>query len=252
MGQPCLGATSSWTAPAGQRPWLARHAWKVAAQMLFKTHIVVVLMAVGAVAFAGPAQADVIDGTNEADVLVGTAHDDFIRGFDDDDELWGGGGRDQLRGGQGDDRLVPGKGVDFEQMLGGGGNDTAISDALPDYLAGGFGNDRLLGRGEGDWLEGSAGRDLLSGGAERDFHAPGYGADTVLGGDGRDYVLVFTDNTASRASAPDVIDCGPGEDTVALLDGTVDPNDEYINCENIRENGRMGARVERLRNRFMH
>ncbi len=220
---------------------------KGGADMLLKGFAVLFPAALAAVAFVGPAHADVIDGTNDDDVLVGTPEGDFIRGFDGADRLFGREGSDQLRGGEGDDYLAGGKRSDG--MLGGAGNDTLVEGSGNfSYSAGGFGNDRLLGSAGSNFLLGAAGRDRLRGAEHGDFLVPGYGVDRVRAGKGTDYIYVFTDNTGSEDSSADLIDCGAGRDRVAVEGGAVDPKDEFVDCELFRK-GR-SDRIDKMRNRF--
>jgi uncharacterized repeat protein (TIGR01451 family) len=76
-----------------------------------------------------------------------------------------------------------------------------------DTLIGTAGNDVLRGLGGNDRLDGRAGRDRLYGGSGNDRLTGGPDVDTIFGGSGRDRVYV-------RGGGRDVVDCGPGYDTV--------------------------------------
>jgi hypothetical protein len=69
------------------------------------------------------------------------------------------------------------------------------------------GNDVLTGTAKADRLNGGAGNDRLNGMAGPDVLIGGKGRDTLVGGAGNDRLLV-------RDNERDVVDCGPGRDTV--------------------------------------
>lgn len=91
-------------------------------------------------------------------------------------------------------------------------------------------------------LIGGAGSDILRGGPGADHISAGYGHDRVHGGtgddglaivsgvvvawlgDGDDSVTIFPDDDR------DVVDCGPGDDTVQFF-GERDPHDVLRGCE---------------------
>ena len=98
-------------------------------------------------------------------------------------------------------------------------------------LIGTEGDDEIVGRGGGDALIGDpvagTGDDLLRGGSGHDtISDPFAGADvdTIFGGKGDDVINV--QEGAAFNDDPDVVDCGPGTDTVF-----VDANDTRLNCE---------------------
>jgi Ca2+-binding RTX toxin-like protein len=105
-----------------------------------------------------------------------------------------------------------------------------------DNLVGTAGDDEIVGRGGGDTLIGdpvnSTGDDLLRGGGGNDTISDpfdGADVDTVFGGKGNDVINVR--EGASGGDDPDVVDCGPGTDTVV-----VDPTDTRLNCEILNPN----------------
>jgi Ca2+-binding RTX toxin-like protein len=123
--------------------------------------------------------------SNRADNIVGTKGDDVIDSK---------GGRDIIHGRA--------------------GNDTLSGGAKGDFLFGGTGNDVLNGNGGDDKLHGGPGTDSLFGGAGDDVLTGGPGADLLDGGDDDDVIRAFADR------AIDTIDCGPGDDDVAIVDRT--------------------------------
>jgi hypothetical protein len=90
-----------------------------------------------------------------------------------------------------------------------------------DYLSGGAGRDCIWGGPGVDYVSGDEGGDWLSGGRGRDRIEPGRGRDQVAAGRGRDVVF------AARGGV-DLVNCGPGRDTVRLS-----RNDLIKNCERV-------------------
>ena len=84
-------------------------------------------------ALAGPAVAEVVDGTAGPDVLVGTSQADTIRGYKGADKLYGKGGSD---------RLYAGKDAKRDLVYGGRGPDRVLSTTY-DWVYAGPGNDRI-------------------------------------------------------------------------------------------------------------
>lgn len=138
--------------------------------MIRKPGVAVAAAAVGLIGFAGPAQADDIDGTNGPDLLLGTPNNDTIRGFAADyvlgqqgaDKVIGADGYDDVRGGdsadtvrgndQGDD-VYPGPGAG--SAYGGSGNDDmyVTVDHKPDLIDCGDGDDTVHTGGSIDPLD---------------------------------------------------------------------------------------------------
>jgi hypothetical protein len=125
---------------------------------------------------AGPAVAEVVDGTKGPDVLYGTAGADTIRGYKGADTLLARAGDDTLHGGLGADRIYGRRGAD--RILPG-------DDARKDVLHGGPGPDRIDART----------------------------VDVVYAEDGNDTVRVL--EVVPWAAYPEV-HCGPGVDTLVL------------------------------------
>jgi Ca2+-binding RTX toxin-like protein len=100
-----------------------------------------------------------------------------------------------------------------------------------DSIVGTAGADEIVGRAGNDTLIGdpanSTGDDLIRGGAGNDAISDpfdGADVDTIFGGKGNDTINVR--EGASGGDNPDIVDCGPGTDTVV-----VDPTDQRANCE---------------------
>jgi len=141
-----------------------------------------------------------IIGSNAGDVLIGSAAANVIRGLGGNDLIGSLGGNDLVDGGFGADNMFGGTGVsdtvsyagraagvavrldnlandgqagegdnahsDFENILGGGGNDVLVGNAARNVLQGLNGNDFLFGlAGSFDLLIGGNGTDFGSGGA---------------------------------------------------------------------------------------
>jgi RTX calcium-binding nonapeptide repeat (4 copies) len=131
----------------------------------------------------------------------GTPGNDRVTGTHLGDSLFGFGGNDALLGFAGSDCL-----------FGGSGNDYLSGAAGNDYLSGGPGNDELRGGNGNDDLNGNAGNDVIVGGR---------GEDEIAAGSGNDRIYV-------AAQGADLVDCGPGRDTVVIsrIDGV-------RNCERV-------------------
>jgi hypothetical protein len=139
-------------------------------------------------------------------------------------------GRDRLGGGPGSDKILGRGGADRLRGRGGsdclkgqGGNDRLAGGSGKDDLNGGRGNDRLGGGSGSDSLKAGAGKDRLNGGGGGDLLQGGRGKDRIAGAGGPDVIKALE-------GGPDVIDCGPGEDTVHMQRGV----DRARHCERIR------------------
>ncbi len=179
----------------------------------------------GADSLSGLNGSDVInagDGNDSAfggsgnDTLSGDNDDDLLDGGSNNDQLFGGNGNDTLTGGSGNDILDGGAGIDtldyslssavaidiglnttggdangdtislFENVVGGGGNDTLTGSFAANVLTGNAGNDSLTGDAGNDSLFGGTGTDALFGGADNDLLQGGASGDTISGGAGID------------------------------------------------------------------
>lgn len=193
---------------------------------------------------------DDLDGGTEADYLDGGDGDDEIRGGEGDDRivesglgndvlLDGGPGNDFVDGGRGGDKIAGGEGNDT--LLGRSGAETIDAGAGDDVIDGGTAGDVLFGREGDDAIRGDAGSDRISGsygadtidgGSGNDTISGSYGADEITGGPGGDRIDAGTANDVIRVAddAQDVVDCGPGRDTV-YVEITAPARDSLTNCE---------------------
>ena len=113
-------------------------------------------------------------------------------------------------GTEGDDSM---NGTDaYDQMYGLGGNDNMFGHFGNDDMDGGSGADFLLGDEDYDFPDTFLGNDTLYGGPGNDDLRGGFGNDKIYGGDGNDFIFAY-DRLAVTTGA-DVVDCGPGKDTV--------------------------------------
>jgi hypothetical protein len=91
-----------------------------------------------------------------------------------------------------------------------------------DRICGFGGDDTIFARGGDDWIDGGVGRDRLYGGDGNDTIKGGIGIDRIFGGRGNDTIWVGGDGFV------DIVDCGPGLDTVHT-----DSIDRLVNCERV-------------------
>jgi Ca2+-binding RTX toxin-like protein len=196
--------------------------------------------------FIGTAGADRIDGTLAGDIelgmpgsdhMTGQAGDDCLYGGDGDDTLIGAEGLDLLVGQAGNDRAFGGSGNDrlygndgTDRLSGNDGAERLWGGAGRDRISGDAGNDTLFGGLGTDTITGGSGTDRLSGGARRDTLSGGPGNDTVSGGPGRDIGRgdAGNDTINVRDGQRDVVNCGPGRDSV-----TADQVDVVRKCEHV-------------------
>ncbi|MGO4705269.1 calcium-binding protein [Microvirga sp. 2MCAF38] len=206
---------------------------------------------------------DTLYGSAAANELSGQGGNDVLAGAGGNDTLWGGNGNDWLEGGTGNDLVVGGAGADtlnggdgidtvvydgsegalvdlrtgfvagqaagdvisnFENMIGGAGNDTVYGSADAnelngqdgnDILAGADGNDTLWGGTGNDWLEGGNGNDLIAGGSGDDRLVGGSGNDVLHGEAGRD-TFVFDTALNAASNVDEIVGFNTSEDWIAL------------------------------------
>jgi Ca2+-binding RTX toxin-like protein len=146
--------------------------------------IVLLLTAIGAVLVvaSGVALAATFVDCSGGECL-GTEGEDWMTGTDGYDLMYGLGGDDNMSGHFGNDDMYGGEGADF--LLGD-----------EDYD---FGPDRL-------------GNDTLYGGPGDDDLRGAFGDDTIYGGEGDDFIFAY--DRIAVWPWRDVVDCGPGVDTV--------------------------------------
>lgn len=169
-----------------------------------------------------------------AGTLQGTAGDDALSGTPGADSIYGLAGNDKLNGGAGDDDLDGGIGAD--DIHGGAGTDAVVygdrdapvtvtlDDVANDGQAGEGDNvhsdvEQIFGGNGRDVLQGTPGPELIDGAGGNDTIVDGGGRDRVYGGPGNDAITSFD-------AEADIVDCGPGSDTVRAND-----SDVLIGCE---------------------
>ncbi len=167
----------------------------------------------------GGAGNDYLAGNSAANLLIGGEGDDQLRGRSGDDVIMGGAQDDMLFGGGGVDTLsyandAAGVSVRLFNSSASGGD--AQGDLIREFenLVGGAGNDYLAGDANANRIEGGAGDDQLRGGSGDDLLVGGLGIDRLLGGSGDDRFLL------DAPGARDIVeDFGAGD--LILLDGAI-------------------------------
>jgi len=208
-----------------------------------------------ALTYTGTAGIDILQGTSGSDVMRGMGGPDTIYGNGQSDIIWGDCadsnapttfiscttfaghlfGDDTIYGGDGHDRIYGEDGSDT--LFGGLGNDWIDggldADIIGDDNLNGWcdwgeepGNDTLWGDygvdldfdpnglNENDWICGGDGNDLIYGNDDVDILFGGRGINRISGNDATDTIWV------DPLSTKDIINCGPGTDTVYLQGNT--------------------------------
>ena len=167
-----------------------------------------------------------ITGSNAAaDTIVGNSASNTILGLIGNDSIDGGAGNDYLDGGADTDTLTYASrlaGTNVSVTLSGANAVTAAVDGSEkdivlnfENVIGGAGNDTLGGDSNSNWLQGGAGNDSLFGG--------GVGNDTLWGGSGDDIIQI---DRVSSSVALMKVDGGTGTDTVKFAqEGTYSGTD---------------------------
>ncbi len=127
--------------------------------------------------------------------------------------------------------LVQTTAVLADTYTGTSGDDFILGSTSDDIMSGKGGNDDLYGRIGNDILYGDSGNDYLFGAMDNDTLYGGSGNDTLEGADGTDtyYGGPGDDVIEAFDGVAEIIDCGPGYDTV-----TADVNDTVAsNCESV-------------------
>ena len=173
--------------------------------------------------FVGTKYADKFIDDGESRIFDGGAGKDEIQGGGGDDWAIGGADADIMDGGEGTDTVAyvgatlgvtvtlgapnaqtTGSGGDaagdkiknFENAVGGDGNDRLTGNAFDNRLFGTKGDDQLFGSGGNDILNGGEGKDTLDGGAGDDFLEGGAAADKITGNTGID-TITYENSTAA-------------------------------------------------------
>ncbi len=169
----------------------------------------------------GTPNADTINGLGQNDRLFGNAGDDTIDGGAGNDTIDGGAGNDtltyasatanvtvslavatvQVTGGAGNDRVS-----DFENLIGGAGNDTLAGDSGNNLVQGGAGNDSINASGGDDTIEGGGGNDSMDG---------------SLGNDTLSYASAISNITFSLALTAAQETGGAGRDTATDFENLI-------------------------------
>ncbi len=180
--------------------------------------------------YAGTAGNDYVDALGGADDLkCGAGNDIFIAGAGND-QVQGGAGNDWVIAtvGDGNDNYQGDGGIDtydisrttadavinmatrtafsldigsdridqFENIIGGAGNDRIVGDGMANVLEGRAGNDTLIGGGGNDTLIGGAGMDILTGGTGNDMFVFSYDSPSYAYDFGQDTITDFQVGTA--------------------------------------------------------
>jgi len=195
---------------------LARRRPRALAGLVAAALLVPPALALAQQTLAGTDGNDALSGTAGPDAIFGLAGDDALNGARGDDDLDGGPGADDLRGGPGTDAvLYGGRQGSVAVTLDGAANDGEAGErdnvrGDVEAVFGGAGGDRLTGDARANLLDGAGGDDAILGDE---------GIDRLLGGDGDDVITAFD-------GGDDLVDCGPGRDTV-----TADRGDLVLGCE---------------------
>ncbi|WP_262028770.1 calcium-binding protein [Microvirga sp. Mcv34] len=177
----------------------------------------------------GSSYADRVRGNSDANEIDGQGGDDNLSGDDGNDMLWGGAGSDVISGDAGADMLDGGEGIDFleysndetgvyvDLRTGSAAYGHAESDIIRNFenVIGGLGNDTLYGSDEANEINGLSGNDIIDGAGGSDEIFGDEGDDTIYGsgGDDRIYGSENNDVIAGGAGA-DTLDGGSGIDTL--------------------------------------
>ncbi len=176
--------------------------------------------------FDGGAGNDLLDfSADSSDILLDLATGAFsntIGAFNFENAI-GGSGNDTITGVAGGSNLAGGDGIDSltglggsDTLLGGSGNDVLIGGGGGDGLNGGTGNDILSGDGGADTLVGGSGDDILGGGSGNDHLSGGFQGDVLSGGLGNDTLLGDGGNDLlDGGGGADNLDGGTGIDTLS-------------------------------------
>jgi Ca2+-binding RTX toxin-like protein len=195
----------------------------------------------GPVTAIGSSDSDFMGGGDGNDTIYGNGGGDVVYAGKGDDFVQGGEGKDYLLGGPGNDTVdysdkTEGISVgldaqsdayvfvagiaedfieDFENVIGGAGNDVIAGSAVRNALVGNGGDDRLSGMDGNDSLAGGDGRDHLSGGNGNDTIIGGRGRDVLTGGADSD-TFVFAEKPGTKNSDK-IVDFSPAADTIMLV-----------------------------------
>lgn len=175
----------------------------------------------------------VVVGTASAASVVGTESADVITGTPEGDKLQGLGGGDTISGMGARIDCIAGSTPTKDSIYGGAGDDKLFGSADPsaarsgdetgwDFVYGQDGNDTVVGGRAADYLSGGVGEDTIYDSPNNDSSL-----DQLSGGDGNDVIM----SVNAPASKDEIVDCGPGLDTVYVDNADVVPSD----CETVND-----------------
>ncbi len=175
------------------------------------------------------AETDTTDGGAGNDLLTGTVGDDQLRGFDGDDTIEGGAGNDTMDGGAGNDTLsyasataaiTVSLALTTAQNTGGAGIDTVSNF---ENLIGGAGNDSLTGNAGNNFIDGRAGTDtaIFSGTQAQSRIGVRDGTVIVSGADGVDTLTQIEELKFGAAAAVSIGSLGVVDELALVLTGGV-------------------------------
>ncbi|WP_417211600.1 M10 family metallopeptidase C-terminal domain-containing protein [Antarctobacter sp.] len=193
----------------------------------------------GSDSITGNGADNILNGRLGNDTLIGGEGADTLTGGFGDDWLVGGLGADVLDGSPGDsdtldysaatsgvtvrlwnntvsgDPVASGDTiVNFENVVGGSGDDFIVGNLRANRLSGNGGNDTIIGSGGGDTLEGGAGIDILRGNAGMDVLIGGVGGDFLTGGTEADAFVFAVGDTGIGAARDQIMDFEKGLDLI--------------------------------------
>jgi Ca2+-binding RTX toxin-like protein len=120
---------------SGSETLLLRNVQLSKEEIVRRTALMFLAMAVALVLGSGVALAALVEGNNRDNQLTGTDYADTIRAYGGEDVVWALSGRDQVYGGSGAD-----------QLYGNGYGDTIFGGKGTDRLYGGYGDDHIVSR----------------------------------------------------------------------------------------------------------
>jgi Ca2+-binding RTX toxin-like protein len=159
----------------------------------------------GVVQVVGSAGAETITGSVGSDRILGEGGNDILAGGAGDDWIHGGAGADHHDGGLGTDMLDQSVSASDQSINLGSGEvlaDGVLEVALNfENAVGGAGNDVMTGTAAANRLDGNGGDDSLDGGGGDDRLIGGAGADFVKGGAGSDTASYESQAAASTTTS---------------------------------------------------
>jgi serralysin len=173
-----------------------------------------------------------VDGSQGGETIIGNTLNNVLRGNGGNDTIDGSSGNDTLDGGSGIDTVVFGSANNTVNFLTGQATGDG-NDRLSNFenAVGGDGNDNLVGSTGDNLLDGGNGNDTVTGGAGNDNLIGGAGTDTAVFGTGASTLNLTTGQATGGGVGTDTLNgienlaAGTGNDTLTgsggnnLLDG---------------------------------